>query len=49
VAAWQWYQSKEEIGAVRMVYDRAWQWQRWPGGSGLNICRELSDFAIFAH
>jgi hypothetical protein len=30
VAGWQWYQSKEEIGAVRMMFNRAWQWQYWP-------------------
>jgi hypothetical protein len=29
VAGWHWYQSIEEIGAVRMVLDRGWQWQYW--------------------
>jgi hypothetical protein len=29
VAGWQWYQSKEESRAVRMVVVRGWQWQYW--------------------
>jgi hypothetical protein len=30
VVGWQWYQSTEEISAVRMVVVRVWQWQYWP-------------------
>jgi hypothetical protein len=29
VAGWQWWQSKEEITAVRMIPVRVWQWQYW--------------------
>jgi hypothetical protein len=35
VAGWQWDQSTEEISAVRMVPDRAWQWQYWQSCGGL--------------
>jgi hypothetical protein len=27
VVGWQWYQSIEQIKAVRMVLVRVWQWQ----------------------
>jgi hypothetical protein len=37
VAGWQWWQSKEDIKAVRMVPVRKWQWQYWPRYCGCNV------------
>jgi hypothetical protein len=37
VVMWQWYRSKEEIRAVRLVPVRMWQWQYWPRYGWLNV------------
>jgi hypothetical protein len=43
VVWWEWYRWIEEVKAVRMVLDRAWQWQYWPRFGGLKKERKKRE------